>query len=64
MSFDPNYPNRKDRRKPYRKSKRFDRSCRNHGSCAYCRANRLWFDSRRREVADRELQDFLKGMAL
>jgi hypothetical protein len=32
MSFDNDLPNRKDRRKPYRKSKRWDRSCRNHGS--------------------------------
>ena len=25
----------------YRKSRAFDRSCRNSGSCAYCRENRL-----------------------
>ena len=25
----------------YRKSRAFDRSCRNNGSCAYCRKNRL-----------------------
>ena len=31
----------KEHRQPYRKSKRFDRSCRNHGSCPYCRDNRL-----------------------
>jgi len=31
----------KEKRKPYRKSKRFDRSCRNHGSCDYCKDNRL-----------------------
>jgi hypothetical protein len=33
MPFDKNYPNRKDKRKPYYGSKRFDASCRNHGSC-------------------------------
>ncbi len=38
--FDKNYPNRKDWRKPYRKSKAFDRSCRNHGDCPYCESNR------------------------
>ena len=32
MSFDNDHPGRKDHRKPYRKSKRWDRSCRNHGS--------------------------------
>ncbi len=25
----------------YRKSRAFDKSCRNHGSCAYCTGNRL-----------------------
>lgn len=40
MSFDKTYPNRKDKRKPYRGSKAVDCSCRNHGSCNYCRGNR------------------------
>lgn len=40
MGFDNRYPKRKDHRKPYRGSKRFDRSCRNHGSCTYCERNR------------------------
>ena len=48
MSFDNNYPNRKDRRKAYRKSKAFDRHCRPNGSCSYCRNNRL-YGSKRRE---------------
>lgn len=30
----------KEHRKPYRKSKSFDKSCRNHGSCPYCQGNR------------------------
>ena len=38
MAFDTNYPNRKDRRKPFRKAKAVDRTCRNHGSCPYCQA--------------------------
>jgi hypothetical protein len=40
MAFDKRYPNRKDNRLPYRKSKRFDRTCRNHGTCSYCANNR------------------------
>lgn len=40
MSFDNRYPNRKDHRQPYRGSKSFDRSCRNHGGCPYCEGNR------------------------
>lgn len=30
----------KEKRAPYRKSKRFDRTCRNHGACPYCAGNR------------------------
>jgi hypothetical protein len=31
----------KERRKPYRGSKAFDKTCRNHGSCDWCKENRL-----------------------
>ncbi len=56
MSFDKNYPNRKDKRKPYRKSKAFDTSCRNHGSCPYCKENRTFFDKKHREVLKEEYE--------
>jgi len=36
----------KEHRKPYRKAKAFDRSCRNHGSCPYC-ANGRQFKHRK-----------------
>ena len=42
MSFDKEYPNRKDWRKPYKGSKRFDVSCRNHGGCGWCEGNRRY----------------------
>ena len=29
-------------KKPLTKSKAFDKTCRNHGSCAYCRNNRMY----------------------
>lgn len=29
-------------KKSYTKSKRFDKSCRNHGKCDYCKSNRLY----------------------
>ena len=31
----------KEKRKQYKGAKAVDRSCRNHGSCSYCRSNRL-----------------------
>jgi len=59
MSFDKHYPNRKDWRKPYTKSKRFDRSCRCHGGCDYCRNNRLAADKRRLEDAEERMKVLL-----
>lgn len=62
MSFDnKNYPNRKDKRRPYRGSKRFDRSCRNHGSCKYCENNRTFFDKKARVVAEEKLNEYTRG---
>jgi hypothetical protein len=61
MSFDTQYPNRKDRRKPFRKSKRFDRSCRNHGDCPYCMDGRLYFDRKARLYADMEIEAWWRG---
>jgi hypothetical protein len=49
MSFDKHYPNRKDQRREYMNgSRRFDRTCRNGGSCPWCQASR----KHRRRVAD------------
>jgi len=55
MSFDKRYQNRKDHRRPYYDSRRFDYTCRNHGSCPYCTGGRL-FASVRRQPADLQLQ--------
>lgn len=48
--FDKQFPKRKDQRKPYYDARRFDRSCRNHGSCSYCRDNRTFFDKKSRVI--------------
>lgn len=42
-------------RRPFRRSRRFDRSCRNHGSCPYCRGSRL-HSSRKRGFAALEME--------
>ena len=52
MSFDKNYPNRKDHRKPYMGSKSFDRTCRCGGSCKWCIGNRTFNSRKRKEAAD------------
>jgi hypothetical protein len=40
MSLDKAIKAGKEHRKPYRKSKAFDKTCRNHGSCPCCQGNR------------------------
>lgn len=40
MSLDKAIRHGKEHRKPYRKAKAVDPSCRNHGDCPQCRGNR------------------------
>ena len=40
MSLDKAIKHGKEKRKPYRKSKSFDPSCRNHGGCPWCESSR------------------------
>ena len=53
----------KTRRRPYTKSKRFDKTCRCHGSCAYCRGNRTYSDRKRRKAAEQEIAQYSEGKA-
>ena len=61
MSFDINYPNRKDWRKRYYKSKAFDKSCRCHGGCPYCESNRSHKNVVRDAKLDEDVKDFKKN---
>lgn len=57
--FDNQYKNRKDKRKRYYGAKFFDRSCRNHGSCSYCKDSRLHSSRKRIEqysIIDNEIE--------
>lgn len=40
MSLDKAIEHGKEKRKPYRGSKAFDHTCRNHGGCPWCEENR------------------------
>lgn len=53
MSLDKAIKYGKEKRKPFRKSKSVDYTCRNHGSCPYCLSNRL-HNSRKREPIELE----------
>jgi hypothetical protein len=49
------------KRKPYTQSKRFDTTCRCHGSCEWCEGNRRYQDVSNRKAADMELSEFFAG---
>lgn len=49
MSFDKDYPNRKDWRKPRRGA---DRTCCNHGSCPYCESGRKHREKRQTPIVE------------
>jgi hypothetical protein len=61
MSFDNHYPNRKDWRKPYHRSRAFDRTCRPGGSCPWCHGGRLHKHKRRESVMEREDAGHVEG---
>ncbi len=46
MALDKAIQHGKAKRQPYRKAKAISRTCRNHGSCPYCRGNRLVSNTR------------------
>ena len=48
----------KEHRRIYMKSKAFDATCRNHGSCNWCEGNRLYSSRKRVDASDDELDDW------
>ena len=42
MSLDKAIEHGKEKRKPYKGAKAIDCTCRNHGSCEWCKSNRLY----------------------
>ena len=42
MSLDKAIMYGKEKRMPYTGAKSIDRTCRNHGSCEWCKSNRLY----------------------
>lgn len=48
----------KEHRKPYRGSKAIDCSCRNHGSCEFCKGNRLYKNLKREQKMLDKLREF------
>lgn len=51
----------KEHRKEYRGAKRFDSTCRNHGSCSYCRDQRTYHKNRTEEHSRLDLTIWHSG---
>lgn len=56
MGLDKAIEHKKEYRKPYRGSKAFDCSCRNHGSCDWCKESRAYKNLKREEKMQNKLK--------
>ena len=59
MSLDKAIEHGKEKRKPYRGAKAIDCTCRNHGSCTWCRYNRLHKRLKDEEASRQALEEDL-----
>lgn len=59
MSLDKAIEHGKEKRKPYRGAKAIDCTCRNHGSCTWCRDNRLHKRLKDEETSRQALEEDL-----
>jgi len=58
MTLDKAIKHGKEKRRPYRGSARFDWHCRNHGSCGYCRDNRLFNSLKIKEKSEDDFASY------
>lgn len=61
MSLDKSITHGKEHRKPYRGAKAIDRTCRNHGSCEWCKGNRMHRNDKRQLRRVQELEEYEMG---
>lgn len=58
MSLDKAIKHKKEKRKPYTGAKAIDRTCRNHGSCGWCRGNRLYQQNKMEKASRQQMKEF------
>lgn len=58
MSLDKAIEHGKEKRKAYRGGKAIDATCRNHGSCEWCRGNREYSSRKREEATETQIKDY------
>lgn len=62
MSLDKSIRFGKEHRRPYRGAKAVDCSCRNHGSCSWCRLNRTHKNDKRETAAVQEMEEYTEEL--
>ena len=60
MSLDKSIDSGKEKRKHYKGAKAVDRTCRNNGSCNWCRNNRLYKYRKKEPIITEEDSDIVK----
>lgn len=57
MGLDKAIEHGKEKRKPYKGAKAIDYTCRNHGSCEWCKSNRLYQQMKMDEASRQALEE-------
>ena len=63
MTLNKSIEHGKVHRKQYTGAKAVDKTCRNHGSCAWCEENRKHSRTKREMAADQDMQEFMEENA-
>lgn len=63
MSLDKSILYGKEHRKQYIGAKAIDRTCRNHGSCAWCMGNRMYRHNKKIMKASQEFKEYICGFS-
>lgn len=58
LSLDKAIEHGKEKRKPYRGAKAIDSTCRNHGSCEWCKSGRLYHKLKSDEASKQMLEEY------
>jgi hypothetical protein len=58
MSLEKAILYKKEKRQPFNDSRRFDRSCRNHGSCSWCVSNRTYSNAKSKLRTDTQVDEW------
>ncbi len=61
MSLDKAIEHGHEHRKPYKGAKRFDKTCRNHGSCNWCQENRTYKFRKKEMQEENSMHEFTKS---